>query len=82
MKTDLFEFMLKVKLDNFLKIKMQKGLIGKSQTLEEYKYHCQIHALLIYRQKSVKASLGKQIERLKIGQSTKVYQTKKFYPPK
>ena len=51
--------------------------MGKSQTLEEYKYNCQIHALLIYRQESVKASLGKQSERLKIGQSTKVYQTKK-----
>ena len=77
MKTDLFEFMLKVKLDNFLKIKMQKGLIGKSQTLEEYKQHCQFHALLILQTKSVEACLGKQSERLKIGQSTKVYQTKK-----
>ena len=42
------------------------------------------HALLIYRQKQkgVKASLEKQSERLKIRQSTKVYQTKKFYQPK
>ena len=74
--------MLKVKLDNFLKIRCRTIRWTNLKQWKNTNIIAKFHALLIYRQKGVKASLEKQSERLKIRQSTKVYQTKKFYQPK